>query len=86
MAVAQRNSWNVCNAEISSTQPFFSSSRGVQIHAAAVDRVQPQCKFQQGTATASLLRARVVIYVSATHPASCASSGASQHQKLPVLK
>lgn len=86
MAVAQRNSWNVCNAEVSSMQPFFSCSWGVQIHAAAVDRAQPQCKFQRGSTTASVLRARVVIYVSATHPASCTSSGASQHQKPPVLK
>lgn len=82
MAVAQRNNWNVCNAEVSSTQPFFSSSWEVQIHAAAVHRAQPQSKFQWGTATASLLRARVVIYIGATHSASRTLSRASQHQKL----
>lgn len=38
MAVAQRNNWNVCNAEVSSTLPFFFSSWEVQIHAAAVHR------------------------------------------------
>ena len=41
MAVAQRNNWNVCNAEVSSTQPFFSSSWEVQIHAAAVQSAAP---------------------------------------------
>lgn len=82
MAVAQRNSWNVCNAEVSSMQPFFSSSWEAQRHAAAVRRAQPQRKFQSGTATASLLRARVVLYLGATCSASHTLSGALQHQKL----
>ena len=46
MAVPQRNNWNVCNAEVPSMQPFFSSSWEVQMDAAAVHRAQPQCKFQ----------------------------------------
>lgn len=46
MAVAQRNNWNVGNAEVSSTQPFFSFPWEVRRHAAAVHRAQPQCKCQ----------------------------------------
>lgn len=86
MAVAQRNNWNASNAEVSSTKPFLSSSWEVQIQAAAAHRAQPQCTFQWGMPTASLLRAGSMIYIGATLSASCTLSGAIWHQKLPVLK
>lgn len=86
MAVAQRNNWNVSNAEVSSTKPFLSSSWEVQIQAAAAHRAQPQCTFQWGMPTASLLRAGSMIYIGVTLSASCTLSGATQHQKLPVWK
>lgn len=84
MAMAQRNNWNVSNAEVSSTKPSLSSSWEVQIQAAAAHRAQPQCTFQCGMPAASLLRA--MIYISATLSASCTLSGATRHRKLLVLK
>lgn len=53
MAAAQRNSWNVGNAEVSPHSHFAPLLGKHGAHAASAHRTRPRCKFQGGDCSSS---------------------------------
>lgn len=53
MAAAQRNNWNVGNAEVSPHSHFAPLLGKHRAHAASAHRTRPRCKFQWGDCSSS---------------------------------